>query len=340
MSEPKRILFNSNLDFDETKFVVNKPENKKFDKGGSNIEYVKSSGYYKDNDNLYEVFIEGPTQNYFGINPTFPLGYDGDKSVDDITGLQIYYPLSSIKTVEEPTPEEVQFQTILNAIKKSVINSVERECSLPKDKRVVPPPTYSSFLSAREEGDISHAVKPISTYPFKKNDKNMKTGELDKTKPQRMYVKLKTFGKGKDINVHTSIYGPGDKKVNVLSKLDIIGTIHPVFKWEGVYWGAHGSTSYGASATFKLVEANVTFSPGNLEDIPRFLSPNLSVEKEEDEEETVSFKVGEPKTEEEEDNSPDPLDLMKPESSPKLQVQKEEPPKPKKTVKVRVKRGN
>ena len=61
------------------------------------------------------------------------------------------------------------------------------------------------------------------------------------------------------------IYGPGDKKLSPFRCISVHGSCQPVVKWDGIYWGAHGRNSHGASVRLRVSEMN--FSPGVLEKI-------------------------------------------------------------------------
>lgn len=86
---------------------------------------------------------------------------------------------------------------------------------------------------------------------------------IDPAKPMRAYINFVTNGKGKKINSHTKIYGPGDKKTSPFRCLDVHGSCHPVVHWDDIHWGAHGQNSYGASVRLRVTEMN--FSPCVLE---------------------------------------------------------------------------
>ena len=101
-------------------------------------------------------------------------------------------------------------------------------------------------------------IKPIYDY---RTSTNQNTGETykDYTKPQRTRIKLLTKGKGKNIRCDTNIFGPGNKKLSPFRCIGVHGSCHPVVHWDGIYWGTHGNTNYGASVRLRLTEMN--FSP-------------------------------------------------------------------------------
>ena len=125
-------------------------------------------------------------------------------------------------------------------------------------------------------------MKPLYVHYKTTNKAGIKF--IDHNKPQRVYIKLVTNGKGKNIKCQTSIYGPGDKKISPYRCIDIHGCCQPVVKWDGIYWGARGRNSYGTSVRLKVTEMN--FFPGVLERSQpsrRMLAPNTTPVEEEKE---------------------------------------------------------
>ena len=183
--------------------------------------------------------------------------------------------MTSIKTVGNPNKAEKATQRVFD----KMTNITDDALNNFAEARKVPAPTYSSYLTAKEENDWSYAVKPIYDHTKSTN----KAGEkfIDYNKPMRAYIKLLTKGKGKKIQCDTMIYGPGDKKLSPWKCMGVHGSCQLVVKWDGIFWGAHGRNSYGASICLKAHE--MIFTPGVLESaVPsrRMLAP--VEEKEED----------------------------------------------------------
>lgn len=55
-----------------------------------------------------------------------------------------------------------------------------------------------------------------------------------------------------------------------------MGIFHPIVHVDGIFWGAHGNKSYGASVRLRVIEVN--FSPVKFNKVPnrRFLPPNTA----------------------------------------------------------------
>ena len=142
------------------------------------------------------------------------------------------------------------------------------------EARKVPAPTYSSYVISNEENDWSYAVKPIYTPTKTTNKADVKF--IGHNKSERAYIKLVSKGKGKNIKCETMIYGPGDKKLSQSRCIGVHGICQPVVKWDGIFWGAHGRNSHGASIRLRVSEMN--FTPNVLESSVlssrRMLPPN------------------------------------------------------------------
>ena len=72
----------------------------------------------------------------------------------------------------------------------------------------------------------------------------------------------------------------------------VSGIGHPVVLWDGIFWGSHGQTSYGASARLRVYEMNFTPDDNN-NNMTRFrmLGPNKAKAQESDEEIEVEYTV-------------------------------------------------
>ena len=58
----------------------------------------------------------------------------------------------------------------------------------------------------------------------------------------------------------------------------VSGFGHPVIHWDGIFWGSHGQTSYGASARLRVSEMNFTPSDYNNKTRFRMLPTNKAQE--------------------------------------------------------------
>lgn len=272
------IVIHPNEKLDLERVVVTDPEEIEIKKKG--ISYTSSKIYYKDNmGRLGNLYIIGTPQWCFGVNK------QEDKS-GNLDGFQACYNCSSKNTAQNPTEEEQNVMDSLNTVREALVNFLASEES---DLEAVPEGA-KLFL---ERGDAG--VKPIlsqkmildPTDPKKKR----KIPDPNPEVALRVYAKL-MCKKGDDgVKITTKFYAPGDKPVNPIIYSELSpnapmkegkpmatgGTMTPVFKVEGVFYGAHGKNPYGASVQIKLSEANyVPYSAGS-NNIPRMLGANTAV---------------------------------------------------------------
>lgn len=246
--------------------------------------WVTSAGHYKAGGEKADFLFEGPAQVIFGFNGKWAMNTPQEgQTMDTIKGLQIGYPLNSQETLKEPTEEEAVFKSFL----KNVLWQHCWDCMQKfDDKELIDGPASNSCASALKRGKPESAMKPIFAFPNIENVKT-KTKTPDTSKAEKMYVELVTMGEGVKMKCLTNIYGPGDKLVSYLKYMTtpdnlVIGTIQPVFRWIGTFWGAHGTTSCGGSVKIELVECN--FTPRNAPKLTygRMLSANTNVEEVDD----------------------------------------------------------
>lgn len=264
--------------FDRTRVVIHDAKTSTFNIGDAPVSNTTSEGRYLDDDGTEcELFFPAPPQNCFGVNYVYDMNVKKEDQIpENAKGLQICYPATSMKTSNAPTPQEQAFLDLVQTLWELAVEKGRQEVE--RDDTQLPAPSVASCMAAEKKKKMDLFVKPPLEYPKEKGKKT-----LDKTKPKRMYVKLVTSGKGPTLKAATKFYGPGDKLVSAIRYVDARGIIEPCFKWEGVYWGAHGPTSpHGASLRFKLVEANYT--PQSSASVPqrRMLGKNNAPPEEDD----------------------------------------------------------
>jgi hypothetical protein len=275
-------------EYDGKNLVIDEPETMEFlgEDGKTPIKSCSSKGFYRDaKGNKCTLYLLMPRQSCFGFNLSAPLGQTVKPDHSNLKGIQVCVPMTSLKTVANPTNAEKANMTMLDSMRRTVAGMGYCETmKRKKQDRKVPQTVVSQFVAACQDvekgSDDSdfidaaiEAVKPPFAYAKKDT-------VVDTSKPQRFYVKLLTKGKGEKLRVYSKIYGPGDRLINPLDYVDKRGDIVPVVRFDGVYWGAHGSDSpFGASLKFTLVDANYT--PGeDLVGLPsqRYLPKNSDVE--------------------------------------------------------------
>lgn len=266
-------------EFDRNKVVIHDPKTSSFTIGDAPVENTFSDGrYLNDNGEECELYIPAPPQNCFGINYVYDLNLKKEQQVpENAKTLQVCYSVTSMKTLDEPTPREKDFIDLVQALWELAVQKGREESE--REEPRIPAPSVASCMAAEKQKKMDRFVKPPMEYPKSKDKKTP-----DRTKPKRMYVKLVTSGKGPTLRALTKFFGPGDKPVSAFSLIDKRGILEPCFKWEGIYWGSHGPTApHGASLRFKLVEANYTPQASTAIPSHRMLGKNNAPIQEEDE---------------------------------------------------------
>jgi hypothetical protein len=285
-------------DYDESRVVFREPAINKFKLGDMEIEIHRSEARYLDDEgNECILYVAASPQTSFGVNANYKLGtLKADQSPDKIESFQMYYPFTSLGTVNSPTEAE---QSSINMF-ESIERKGQEHCLkvYKKAKKVrdeddeaaisIPDVCYANYMTAASGKNVNwkRCFKPLMSRPYIKGADNKKTKEVDMTKPFCFNPKLISSGKGLKIKCHTILYGPGDKPHNALHFQNVRGTLDPIFKIEGIYWGAHGNAApYTTSLTVKLAQGNYTPAVDGNSAGPqkRFTRPNTAPVKEVDE---------------------------------------------------------
>jgi hypothetical protein len=263
--------------------VIEKPVTNSFTKKGTTttIEWTTSDVHYKgSNDQKLPIFFELPPQIVWGVNGTWPLGTETEnQTLENIEGYQICYPLTTLATMKNPTPEEAAVEKFFDSAWNKGITAMGEFT----DADLLDGPAGSAYTTAEKKKNMAYAMKPVYEYPSTKDEKTGKKN-IDTSKPKRIYIKLVTKAKGIKMQCLTKIYGPGDKLVSPIKYMStpgnaVQGVCHPVVHWEGIFWGAHGKNTYGGSLKFRVVEMNFTPKSSAGLSHRRMLSPNADVEE-------------------------------------------------------------
>jgi hypothetical protein len=280
----KEYTLNNLADFDKSRVVIHDPTVASFTIGEAEINTTTSAGrYLDDNGEECELYFAPPPQNCFGVNYIYDIGLKKEDQVpENAKGLQVCYPATTLKTVNQPTPQEQEYIDMMTGLWELAVEKGRQEAE--REEPLIPAPSVASCLAAEKAKKMDRFVKPPMEFPKEKGKKT-----LDTTKPKRTYVKLVTTGKGVTLKASTKFYGPGDKPTSALRYVDKRGTIQPCFRWEGIYWGSHGpSAPHGASLRFKLTEANYTPQTSSSVPAHRMLGKNTAPVQEDDDDIDVS----------------------------------------------------
>ena len=289
-------------------------------------KFMRSSITYRnDRGDLCDMYFAGPKQFSFGISPEYPFGLPKhDQTNDKIKSFKICYNICDMRNVINPSKEEQYMEEIFTGIHQKVVEAAHQESTLKK----IGPAQAIVIRSAKQNNESHGGVKPVLSLGTTISPHNPNQRVPDPSKPKRIYAKLLSSKRPhEDIIIHTKFYGPGNKNVDQKKFINFQGFLEPVFNLQSVYWGAHGSTPYGASIQIKLSEAN--FTPMSRNGPPkRMLSANTSVVEEDDQsdddnpknvegEEEASTPPAEAESQAEADISPsDQLSRIVPESVP------------------------
>lgn len=242
-------------EFDPEKLILEDPQTASFTIGQSKISTTTSDARYLDEEERKcLLYIKAPPQSVFGVSYTFDMTTkDSDQVPENAKGMQIAYPLTSMKTTKNPTPKEKAYQDFLDCLWEKAVEKGRQEAEKEGDDLLIPDVAVNSFLAAEKKKNWALAVKKPAEHP-----KSQDTKTIDYTKPQRQYVKLITSGKGKTLKALTLFYDSNDIAHNAVKYISKRGIIEPCFLVEGTYYGAHGKNPHGCSLRFKLAEANYT----------------------------------------------------------------------------------
>ena len=271
----------NNIEVSEPEEIVTK-DGTKFMR--SNILYRNDRGIPSD------MYFAGPRQFSFGISPEYPFGLPKyEQTEDKIKSFKICYNICDIRNVSNPSKEEQYMEEIFTGIHQKVVEAAHQDKTLGK----IGPAQAIVIRSAKQNNEPHGGVKPILTSGTTISPHNPNQRIPDPSKPKRIYVKLLSSKRpGEDITIHTKFYGPGDKNVDPEKYINVQGYLEPVFHLQSVYWGAHGSTPFGASIQIKLSEAN--FTPMSRNGPPkRMLNANTSMVEEDDSDDDDSENVDE-----------------------------------------------
>lgn len=289
---PTEIFIPLGQDFDWSTVVITEPETKSFSKQGQgSIETTTSQAYVPGpNGEKLQIYFQIATQKVWGINGNWELNTPKEQQTpENLKGFQIAYPLTSTETFTCPTADEIHTKNCFDEISKISLDFVTQECenkrSKKADTRKIAAVTYNSYIAGKNDDDLSTVVKPIYDW-VKSEDKTTKQKYVNKQKPQNSYLKLVTRGQKPNLVCATSIYGPGDKLVSPLKYMrfsdkdkPILTEVDSVVHFEGLFYGAHGKTPYGASIKLRVVQMSIR--PAMLDSsLPkrRMLPANTAVE--------------------------------------------------------------
>lgn len=298
----------SDVNFDWSKVVIENPITKT-SKDGSNTWVVSPPVYYAGPNGVkLEIYFQAERQRIWGIGGKWedkiPLP---NRTVHNLEGYQVGYPMTSLNSVKCPTPNELEtkkcFDQVWSITQKHVLDKCleedERQKN-PDDKTPpkVPESIHTSYIGTKKKaknakddaakmeiwkGFIKPTYMPTSV-PDKTGNKNAPK-VYDYSKPWKAYVDFVCFGggtSGKPLKCDTKVRGPRNVEVSpskYFSTMDnsIMGDADLVFKWQDLYWGNHGTAPYKVSSRLRVKELNFTPVTNSSLVSNQFLAPNEAV---------------------------------------------------------------
>jgi hypothetical protein len=230
----------------DTKFDINRLVIEPPKKIGKEVQYYTSHFYYLDESGKKcDMYMELPPQMVFGVNYMWDMNAkEADKVPEKALDLQVAYPIMARKN--HPTDVEQRtvdiFEALQDAVRAQTKDAAVRSYFSTNNKAV--------FKLIKDEDD--EVVKPIFSASTKVDEKTGKPNDY----PPRAYIKLMTQKKDKIVTkALTRFYDGEDNEINPIEYINVRGIISPNVKIDGIYWGAHGQSPYGASVQIKLFEA-------------------------------------------------------------------------------------
>lgn len=264
-------------EFDTSRVVMTKPETVKYIINNTEVPVTYSQNRYKnDAGEICDLYVEAPQQmiGTFGLAYNYPMDLvEEEKKPHNATGMQLCYPITSMKTVKEPTPQEQAFKNMLESMWNLTCDHAKAMYEEHEDEEFLPGPaanSISAVVNNKKNQDWKKAVKyPYDAAKFGKDSKM--AGQPDPSKPAKLYAKLVSTGKQDKLSIKTRFYMTDEdgieKQVSPMSVSGVNGNIVPLFKWDQSFWGAHGQKSpVGVSMRLKLAEA--LFYPVESSDLP------------------------------------------------------------------------
>lgn len=262
---------------DTSRIVINKAFKNEFTgKDNKVITNYRSNIRYKRGGDSKEVdlYISAPEQSTFGFSRQY--AYGKESLIENTKGMQLMYPLTSLQTADNPTDEEKSLINVFDTLDTLAHSALKAE----KDggDSVLPKNTLRGF----EPDNVYETIKKSHKHP---NVKDTKTP--DTSKPTRMYLRLVTKGKGKQLVVNTKVYGPGNKLTSAFvytgsPDRTVRGKALPLIHVNHVYWGAHGDNPQVGHIRYDVIQCNFTPTRGGSSVPSRQLLPMNTAPIEED----------------------------------------------------------
>ena len=251
-------------DFDWNSIIVEKPVmNKRYKCSFSKVFVMDKDGQKK------EVSFELAKQDILGLSHSYKYEKRKDRNIEDINGIQVNYPLTSFDTIAEPTEEEEETRDRIDQIIKTIGSTLQKFYQDKDTQELMPELSKAKKKLLKDEPDDLVKVP----YVF---SKNKDTGEEDQSKPLCMYLNFKTSGSGSKLRCHTVFKGrkrnetfrdylwDKDRNNRACARISL--------RWESIYFGAHGTSDFIASARLvvqqiKLTKPILEFEPVQDEEI-------------------------------------------------------------------------
>lgn len=264
------------LDVDKFKesLIIEDPK-KQVSKSG--IGWVKSDGYViitnpeTGKETKRTLFITRPKSN-ISFNPIHDQQI-GSNNFYSLKGAKVRSPIESIDEDENifMTHKQKYYYDVLNTIWEKTWDLyndlVDEKC------KNLPSVSKNALLGARNDDDPELALKPLISYVNKNIAGKGEDPEWipDTSKPRKTDFQIVCYGIGDDLNCITTIKDQHNENLSLYSIVPLnqddreknkgkgLGEGLTVEKFDGLFWGAHGTSSRGCSIRMKIDD--IRFKP-------------------------------------------------------------------------------
>lgn len=213
------------------------------------------------------LYVMTPPCVCFGFSYKYPFNLpQKEQEPSKATGMQICYNCTPSDRVNCPNDEEQAMIDYYRNLYDRIWDIYgEFTKKYPKDAAKWDIAVPSAYVAATRQGDVdelktvkTYALKPIlSRQKFPKTEENPSPDE-DPSKTLRSYFDLFTKDQGLNMTVQTNVF-EGDSQIDPRDKyMNTLCTAQLILKFNGTFWGGHGSSSARGSIKHKVTEVQLT----------------------------------------------------------------------------------
>lgn len=286
----------------------------------SKISWIKSDGYViitnpeTGKTSEKTLFISRPKSS-IRFNPIHDSKV-GSNDYYSLNGASVRSPIENVdeEDIVKMNYKQKYYYDVLNCIWEKTWD-LYNELVDGKNK-ILPNVSKNALLGARNDDDPEMALKPLVTYTKKNIAPKEEEPEWvnDETKPRKTDFRLECYGTGEELKCVTIIKDQNNENINIYSIVPLnqddrekhkgkgVGEGLTVEKFDGLFWGPHGTSSRGCSIRMKIND--IRFKPVEISTqslLDDDVNPLDSSSDDEDENEGRSSDFANPLDEEEDD---------------------------------------